>query len=108
MLVRVADHAGDAGQRGNFFRSALRVATGDNNFAVRIGAMNAADRGTSILIRSGGNGAGVQNHELGIGGAGCALEPTIFELTLERGAISLCRPATEILDVKTGHRSIVT
>src|ERR1700689_5118179 len=57
VFVRIADHGGDAGQRGNFFGSTLGIASGDNNFSQRILALHSADGGACILIRGVGYGA---------------------------------------------------
>ncbi len=68
MFVRVADHSGYARQRGDFFGSALGVASGDNNFCQRILALHAANGGAGILIGGIGDGAGIQDDEVGLCG----------------------------------------
>ena len=36
MLMGIADHQADAGERGNFFRRALRIAAGHQDPGIRI------------------------------------------------------------------------
>ena len=63
MFMRVADDLADAGQSGDFFRRALRVAAGDHDLGFGVLAMNAADGGAGVLIGGGGHGAGVKNNK---------------------------------------------
>ena len=69
--------------------------------------MDAADRCAGIFVGRGGDGAGVQNDEFGFRSARRTLESAIFELPLDGRTVGLGRAATEILDVKAGHTSIV-
>ena len=65
--MRIADHPGDAFQRGDFFRSALRVTAGDNDARGGIRAMNLADGVARLRIGRGRDRAGVQHHDVGSG-----------------------------------------
>ena len=65
MFVRVADHSRYAGQRSNFFRSALRITSGDDDFCRRILPLHSPNGGARILIGGTGHGAGIQNDEVG-------------------------------------------
>ena len=98
----VADHGGNAGEGGDFLRSALRITSGDDDFCQGILAFNAADGGPRVLIRSVGDGAGVENDEIGLGGRSMS-QPTRFELAFERGAIGLRGAAPEVFYVVGGH-----
>ena len=60
MLVRVADHSRDAGERADFFRSALRVTSRDDNSCQRILPLHAADGGAGVLICRSSDGASIQ------------------------------------------------
>ena len=53
------------GKGGNFFGSALRVTSGDDELAAGVLAVNAADGGTGVLVGCGGDGAGVEHDDLG-------------------------------------------
>ena len=68
MFVGVADYGGDAGECGDFFGGALGVASGDDDFRVGITALYAADGGAGVLIGGVGDGAGVEDDEIGVGG----------------------------------------
>src|SRR6185369_135804 len=65
MFVRVPDHLGDAGEGGDLFRSALRVAASDHDLCIRIFAMNTADGGAGVLVSGGRYGASVENDQAG-------------------------------------------
>ena len=62
--MRIADHPGDARKLRNFFRSALRVTTGDHDARSGIRAMNLAHGIARLRIGGGGYGAGVQHHDV--------------------------------------------
>jgi len=106
VFVGVADDGADAGERGNFFGSALGVASGDDNFCGRILAAYAADGGAGILIGGSGDGASVEQDEVGVGGGGAG-QAASFELAFEGGAVGLSGAASEICDVKGGHGIMV-
>ena len=63
MLVGIADDQSHAGQRGDLFRGALRVTSGDHDSGLRILAADAADGGARILIGAGRDGAGIQDDD---------------------------------------------
>ncbi len=73
MLVRVADHCTYARQRGDFFGSALRVASGDDDFGLRVLALYAAYGGAGILIGGVGDGEGVEDDQVSLLGRGSGL-----------------------------------
>jgi ABC-type uncharacterized transport system permease subunit len=97
--VRIADHPLDARHLRQFVGSALRIATRYQNAGVRIFAMHAADGGSRVAIGLRGDGAGIQDHELGISAIG-GLKTTAGELRFERCAIGLGRTTSEILHEK--------
>jgi len=108
MFVRIADDLGDAGDGGDFFGSALGVASRDDDLGVGILAVDAADGGAGIVIGGGGDGAGVEHDEFGAGDGGSAVESLLLELALDRGAVGLGGAASEILDVESSHGTSVT
>ncbi len=65
--MRIADHPGDAFQRGKLFGSALRVTSGYDDPRRWIRAMNLADGVARLRIRSGRNGARVQHDDVSAG-----------------------------------------
>ena len=103
MFVRVADHLGHAGQGGDFFRGALRIAAGDHDLRLRIFAMNAAYGGAGILVGGGSYGAGVEHDESGRGGLVGALQAPFQQLAFDGGAVGLGGPAAEICYVESCH-----
>lgn len=90
---------GHAGQSGDFFRGALRVAAGDHDPCVGIFAMNAADGGAGVLISGSGYGAGVENNESGFRGLVGPLQAAFAELAFDGGAVGLGGSAAEIRHV---------
>ena len=65
-FMRIADHPLDAGQRRQFFRRALRVAAGDQDAGVAVLAVDAPDGLPHVVIGRGGDGAGVEDHQVGL------------------------------------------
>ena len=63
MLVRIADYRAHARKGGDFFRSTLCIAAGDDDLGPGIFAMNAADRGACVLIGGGGYRAGIKHDD---------------------------------------------
>ncbi len=108
MLMGISDDAAYAGQGGDFFRRALRVAAGHHNTGVRIFAMNTADGGASVLVGSGGHSTGIEDHESGFRGLAGSLQPALPQLALYGGAVRLGSAAAEICHVESCHVSILT
>src|SRR5215831_5571976 len=106
MLVRVADHPGDAGQRGNFLRRTLGIAAGDKNLGAGILTMRAADRGAGVLIGSRGYGAGVEHHQISFSCARRAQESTGRQITFHGGAIGLRGAATKIFKEEAAQKNL--
>ena len=67
ILVRVPDDPGHAGQSRDFLRRTLRVAAGDDDARVGLRAMDAADGLAKLVVGGRGDGAGVQDDEVGVG-----------------------------------------
>ena len=63
--MAVADHGGDTGQCGEFFRGALGIATGSDDAAVGVLAMGAANVCAGLPISLGGNAAGIHDDHIG-------------------------------------------
>ena len=66
--MAVADNGGDSGHCCQFFGSALSIATGDDDAGFGVEAVGAADVGSCLTVCFGCNGAGVDDHDIGIGG----------------------------------------
>jgi hypothetical protein len=67
VLVGIPNYPGDATQLSDLRRGTLRVTARDQNPALRIGAVDAADQLPDFSIRPAGDGAGVQNRHLARG-----------------------------------------
>ncbi len=66
ILVRIADHESHAGESRDFLGRALGVAAGDDDARLGLRAMDAADGLAKLVVGGGGDGAGVQDDEVGI------------------------------------------
>lgn len=108
MLMGITDHAADTRKGSDLLGSTLSVASGHHNAAIRIRAMNTADSSTSILVRSGRHGTGIEHGEIGLRGAASLFQALIAELPFQCRTVGLGSPAAKVLDVKTWHGSILT
>jgi hypothetical protein len=108
MFVRIADDQADAGQCGNLFGGALRVASCHYDLSVGILTADAADSGARILIGTCGNGAGVHHNYGSLSGSGGASHSALFELTFEGGTVRLGGAAAKIFYIVSGHDPMVT
>jgi CheY-like chemotaxis protein len=107
MLVRITDNVGYSRQRRQFFGSALRIATGDDDSSQGVLAVNSANGSAGILVCRGRDRASIQNNDFRVRGRRRAFQSAFFELPLNASAIGLGRAATKILYVKTCHGTIV-
>ncbi len=107
MFVGIPDNLSDAGECSQFFGSALRIATGDDDAGQGILPVNPANGRACILIGGGRDRASIQNNDFRIKRSRSALQSAFLELPLDGGTIGLGRAATKILYVKTRHRTIV-
>src|ERR1700730_15084414 len=80
VLVGVADDLAHPGQGGDFFRGALRVASGDHDPGGGIVGRNAADRAAGGLVSRGGHRASVENNDFRVLGGARASEALLLEL----------------------------
>ena len=87
--------------------SALGIATGNQDLAVWIFAMDASNGGPSVMIRRGGHGTGIEDYNIGQVGIPGTAKPAIFELSLDRRSVGLRRATAEVLYIKAGHKSII-
>src|SRR5579863_3944819 len=92
-----------AGERRNFLGSALRVASRDNDFGLGILAANAANCSTRVLVGSGGDGAGIEDNERGLGGGCGARQSSLLELSFKSGAVRLSGATAEVFYKESGH-----
>ena len=103
MLMRIPNYQVHAGQGRDLLGRPLSVTTGDHDPGVGILSAHSPDRSTGVLIRSGGDCAGIQDHHGSVRGAGSAGESTLFELPFHGGAIGLRRAASKIFYIESGH-----
>src|SRR5215470_13098958 len=89
MLVRVADDLRNTGQGGEFFRRALRVATGHDDAGLRVLPVYPADGSARILIGRGRDRAGVQHNNFGFPQFGGAIKSLLLKLPLNGSAVGL-------------------
>ena len=97
ILVRIADDQSHAGQSGDFLRRALRVAAGDDDARLGLRAMDAADGLAKLVVGGRGDGAGVQDDEVGVGKIVGGAETARSEPGFEGGPIGLRSAASERL-----------
>src|SRR5262249_49097076 len=102
-FVRVSHHPCDAGNRGDFFGRPLSVASGDENLRAGIVATHAADRVAGVFVRGRRDGAGVENHQVRLGGVSRSVHPFACQGRFERGAVRLRGAASEVLNKKAAH-----
>ena len=102
-FVGVADDIGNAGESGNFFGRALSIAARDKNASGGIGSVDFADGVASLSVSGGGDGAGVQNDDVGCGRIGSENAALFAELPLNGRAVGLSGAASELLDKKGAH-----
>jgi len=108
MLVGIAHYPTHPGDRGQFFRRPLRVATSNENAAAGVFPAHATDRGPCVLVRAFRDSAGIEDNHFGVAHCGSSLQPALQELVLERGAVGLGGAAAKILYVEAGHAPILT
>jgi hypothetical protein len=102
-FVGVADDVEDAGESGEFFGSALGVATGGDDFSDGICGVEFADGVAGLGVGSGGDGAGVDDDDVGAGGSRGEVVALGAELALDGGGVGLCSTTTELLNVEGRH-----
>ena len=101
----IANDEGNAGKGRKFFRSALGVAAGDENFGGWVLRMDFANGIASLNVSGGSDRAGVNDDEFRIKGGRGGRTAALAKLALDGGAVGLRGPAAELFDVKGGHGS---
>jgi hypothetical protein len=99
--MAIADNGGHACHIRKFLRSALRVAAGDDDFGSRIFAMRTADKRASRAICLRRYAAGIDDDHVGCKGLAIGKGP---QMACNGLAVGTRRTATEVLNVKAGHR----
>jgi len=108
VLVGIPNYPGDAAHLSYLRRGTLRVTACDQNPALRVGAVDAADQLPDFSIRSAGDGASVQNRYLARGNILGLVEARLEQLLFDRSAVRLARAATEIENLECEHsRNII-
>src|SRR5258708_265339 len=69
--------------------------------------MDAANSGTRVLISGCGNGASVQDNNIGVGRGLRLVQALVGKLPLDGGAIGLSGAAAKVLHIKGRHRAII-
>ena len=105
-FVRVADNERNTGEGGEFFGSTLSVTAGDDDARGGTGGVEFADGVASLGIRRGSDGAGVENDDIGLGGAGGKREAAFEKLALDSGAVGLGGAAAKLFDKEGVHRRV--
>jgi hypothetical protein len=101
--MRVADDQVHSWQGGDLFRSALRIASGDDDSGFRVLAADSANRGARVLVGARSHRAGVEDYDGSLRGTGGTRKSALFELPFEGGAIGLIGAAAEVFDKESGH-----
>lgn len=70
--------------------------------------MDAPNSGAGILISGCGDGASVQDNNIGIGSGLRLVQALVGKLSLDGGAIGLSGAAAKVLHIKGRHRTIIT
>src|SRR5258705_12380391 len=102
-FVGIADDKADARESRDFFRCALGVTTGYEDARCRIGSVNFANGIAGLSVSGGGDGAGVENHDVGQRRIGRERAALFAQLAFDGRAIRLGGAAAELLDKKGAH-----
>ena len=103
MLMRITDDLTHAGQSCQFFRSALRIASGDDDPAAGILPMDTANSRPHVLVCGGGHGAGIKDDDSCLRRPTSPVQSQFLELPFDRGPVGLRSPAAEVLHVEAFH-----
>ncbi len=63
--MRIPNHPGDAGQLGELLGGALGVAAGNKDAGVGAAPVDPPDRLAQLIVGGGGDGARIQDHQIG-------------------------------------------
>jgi len=103
----ISNHPSDAFERRNLFGNALRVASGNQDFGLRLLPADAADGRASVLIGRRSYRTGVENDDSGVGSCVNAPQTVVRKLAFDGRPIRLRRAASEVLNVVTSHSAII-
>jgi len=101
--VGIAHDPGDTGKHGQLFWSTLGVASGNDDADGGIGGVKLSNGIAGLGVGRGGDGAGVDDDDVGDGGCDGGSAAAVEQLALEGGTIRLCGAATELFDEESGH-----
>jgi len=107
VLMRIADHPAHARQCRDFFRSALRIASGYYDLSVWVGSMGAPDGSARILIGGGCDRACIQYDYFSRVRILRAFETLLEKLAFDRGPVRLGGAAPKIFYVERTHTPIL-
>ena len=107
-FVGIAHHPFHAWKGGQFLRRALRVAPSHQNLGCRLLAVNFTHHLAQVVVGGGGDGAGVQDHQVGIRHVGCGEQSATGKPGFQRCAIGLRSSASKRFDEETLQTPIVS
>src|SRR6266403_2097294 len=90
-------------ERRDFMVRALGVKTGYEDARCRIGSVDFANGVAGLRVSGGGDGAGVENHDVGQRRIGRERAALFAQLAFDGRAIRLGGAAAELLDKKGAH-----
>src|SRR5438045_1496609 len=102
-FVGIADDPGNARESCEFFGGALGVAPSDNQADGRVGSVKFANGVAGLCVGGGGDGAGVEDNDVGSCGRGGGGETAVKQLALDGGTIGLRGAAAELFDEESRH-----
>ncbi len=101
----IADDKRDAREGSEFFRGALSITAGDEDFGNGVLGVDFSDGVAGLRVGGGSDGAGVDDDEFGVVRRSRDCAAAIEELAFDSGAIGLGGATSELFDVKGGHCS---
>ena len=101
--MRISDDERDAFDRGEFLRSALGIATGDQNARLGMVAMKAPDGLADFIVGGRGYCAGIENDQAGVRCGSGGREAFGDEAGFNGGAVGLGGAAAEVFDEESIH-----
>lgn len=102
--MRIANHPGDACERGDVFGSALGVTACNYDARGGIRAMNLADGVARLRIGGGCNGASVQYHDIGSGMIIEHFQPIGAQRTTQRSSVCFSSTAAKVFEGERRHK----
>src|SRR5579864_4604014 len=106
--MRVSNHETHAWESGDFLGRALRVAAGDHDACVGLRAVDATNGLAKLVVGSGGDGASIEDDQVGVGKFVGRVKSARSKPGFERGSVGLRSAASERLYEVTRQAPILT